>query len=206
MCERFDRLAGVNFGDVPTWIGSGVALIVGIVGIVYGVLGYRQASKSNRIAGEARDKAAEANQIAEAANLLSAEANTLAARTAAAQEEDWFVDWTAQWDSKSSAMVLVNTGSHEAGDVAVTFSADEIHGTFSGNSSVPAGEFLVVPAEEVMVKRGLHDAERAASAAAMRSAGIGYVGARYKATLKVTVRWRTGLGFPASRELELAVN
>lgn len=205
-----DSIWTVAIGDAATWVAAAVALIAGAAGVLFGVLGYRQAKQANekaeaanRIAADALGQAAKANEIAEHANQLSEEANTVSSRSVAQQEEDWFVDWRIQWNAEESSVALINTGSKDARQPTVTVSGNNIHDFFDDYRDVLPGASIGVPLPQIRDQRAQHASQKAAVAAELRQAGLVYIEGSFHTELKVTIRWKTGLGFPQSRELEL---
>lgn len=201
-------------GDIATWVGVVVAAVLGVVGIFTGVVGQRSAKNANekaevanRIAAEALGESRIANKIAEHANNLSDQANVVAERGAAKHEEDWFVDWAIQWDENTAELTLTNTGRDRANQPSVTVAGDEIHDVFDAfERPVLSGERVEIPLPQVVKKRDQHGIDADIAVEGMRRSGIAYVPSGFHTILKVTIRWKTGLGFPQSRELTIEVD
>lgn len=127
-----------------------------------------------------------------------------AKRTAARDEESWFVDWTPSWDGAEARLVLVNTGSDTAKDTRVTVSAkDQLHHAGLRLGDVAAGAPAVVELPDIDAMRREHDARQRGKLQRFHAAGIAAFPTDFKTTLKVTIGWKTGLGFPKSDELQV---
>lgn len=192
--------------------------IVGVLGVIVGVVGLflaarangvaKQANKhsktANDIAAQALGKATEANQIAKGANHLSEESNSLVRRSVAQQEEDWLVDWEGEWNKYTVTLTLANTGRDPAHDVSGVIKGQDFHHVWKWADAVESGGNLTVDLPEIGEKRTAHDEREARRVAETRSSGfILTFQHAYRLPVVVAIRWRTGEGFPASKEIEI---
>lgn len=158
------------------------------------------AEAANMIATGAVAKADEANKIAKDANELSEKANGLVARSVAQQEEGWFVEWAINWDEDHATLTLANQGLNTAREVTFVVVGDGFsYRSGPDNPDVPAGETYDVEIPQIMENRSTHEAERRQ---VMSQSPWMILGSYYVDTT-VTVRWRTGQGFPGTQKLEI---
>jgi hypothetical protein len=200
----------VDVGDVATWVGSGVALLAGVSGLIFGVLANKRAERANeiaeranRIAAEAVGKAAEANEIAEDANQLGSEANAIARRALAQQTDYSVVDWTVKWEPKSGALRVVNDGDDPACEVVVLIRGDEVRET-RHYDRIEADDTILIDLPQVREQINQATANSLSRFERMRDSG-GPVAfpSKGKAVLKVTVAWKSELGVPQTREFDI---
>lgn len=198
---------------VMEWVGIAVSGLLGVGGFVSGLVGNRRAQQANklaqaanRIAESAVSRADEANQIAGHANELSEESNSIVRRQSAQQEEDWFVEWKEQWETKPAILTLVNRGRDSARHVSVTIAGDSVHRVVERNDDILPGEKVVLTLPELLEERRAFYETSRARTARMAAKGITTWGGRFQAELKVTVRWRTGEGVAKQQIFELQLS
>ena len=165
------------------------------------------AKAANRIAEDALGKAASANEIAVRANQISEDANALVGRSVSLQEEDWYVDWSPSWDQDQATLNLTNTGRDCARDISVVIVGEGglhyIH--VSDGLPVEAGMPLILAIPDVAQRRVEHDNSDWTRVRAMRSANIITTTSMFAMTVTATIHWRTGLGFPGTKTMEIKV-
>lgn len=186
-----------------------ITILVAAAGVVVSVLAYlaakqanQEAESANGIAREALAKAVEANQIAERANQLSKDANTFAGRSVAQQEEGWLVDWAVTWNKDRVGLGLVNTGSDKAFQVAVVIQGDDLHQIWGGETALGPGEDVLIPVAQ-FGEENLRHLRAVWQQGHMGADGLPPEHLRFTKPLTITIRWRTGLGFPESTKLEV---
>lgn len=192
---------------------AGVVVALGAGGVALRALGTAKnanslAQKSNKlskgansIATDALGQAAEANNIAQDANKLGEDANALAKRAVLQQDEDWYVNWTLQWDEKDATLKLRNLGARTAHDLTVIITNGEVHHVSEGLGDVNPGLEIFFEVPEIPQYRELRgqiiryrQRNLARKSQIMTSYSWAY-------ECKIIIRWRTGAGFPASMEL-----
>ncbi|MCU1508401.1 MAG: anthranilate phosphoribosyltransferase [Glaciihabitans sp.] len=196
------------------WIGIAVAFLVGAIGWIFaGVANSRAkaantaAGESNRIAKEAVEKADQANLIAKDANQLSEDANALVGRSVAAQTEDWHVDWRAEWNEAGSLVILKNRGRDAALDASATVSAKlpdkRVYAVEKWPDGVLPNTDVTLMVTDVLDARTRHEIRSAEIMDANHGSSVFVVPGSFLLVLKISVRWRTGEGFPRDQEIEL---
>jgi hypothetical protein len=165
----------VGIGDWATWVATIIAFCTGVAGFVLGLLGYRQARQ----------------------------ANALAARNAARAEESWFVDWHVTWNPDLAVLVLTNRGSNAAIDTSVTVAGPYIHEVRDGWPQVGGDQNIDIPLPVIPTQRAQYIAEQDARFTRNLELNVVSPGTTFVAPLKVTVRWKTGLGSPADKTFDI---
>ena len=196
--------------DIPVWVGVAVTFVVGVGGwVTAGIANARakaanvEAAKSNAIAVGAVEKAEQANRIAADANRLSEDANALVGRSVAAQTEDWHVDWWAEWNAASASLELKNRGRDAARDASVTIVGEGVYVVEKWPEGVAPNADAVVLVASVLDLRAQKEARNARIIEGNRSSSVAIIPSPFSVTLSVSVRWRTGEGFPGGQQLEV---
>jgi hypothetical protein len=200
----------MDLGDVPSWVAIAASALLGIAGLVVAGASNRRAKRANDHAKEANEiarkavvRAEESNRIAEKANKFSENSNSLYRRQVAQQEENWFVQWEAKWDPKSSMLAFVNKGSDTAIKPTFVVTGDELHEFAKGVEDVPPGKEVFIALDEVAKKRDakIEGDRRRAS----RPSNIIWVPGAFKYDAKAVIRWNSGLGNVAEQTIELTL-
>jgi hypothetical protein len=189
------------------WIGIAVALVVGAIGWIFAGVANSRAKAANTAAAESNRLAKEAVEKADQANRIAEDANTLVGRSVAAQTEDWHVDWRAEWNKAGSLVVLKNRGRDAALDASVTVSAKiskhSVYAVEKWPEGVPPNTDVTVMVNDVLEARRLHETKAAQIMNANRTSRVAWIPGPFLIVLKISVRWRTGEGFPRDQEIEL---
>lgn len=199
--------------DLAAWLGIAVAIVVGAIGWVFaGVANSRvraankEAAKSNLLAEQAVLKAELANRIAQDANKLREAANSLAARSIAAQNEDWHVDWQVAWNKSTVRVVLKNLGRDAAHDVSVTIAGGGVYVVETWPDGVPASTDVAVNMNQGPFALPAQRLRENSRKVMLKGDWHGPPLPPLDVNLEVSIRWRTGMGFPKSQDLEVRVN
>lgn len=191
-------------------LGLFVAFGVGIWSLTFAKSANGKAQKANElaktansIAAQALAQAAESNQIAEDANRLSEEANTFAQRAIAQQEEDWFVNWRPEWNGENNTLTLRNTGAKTARDLTVVVTSGPVHHVSNGLGDVEASSEVVFEVPEIGEHRVERDAQISQENMALLAFGKYSTDPYWRQKAKIMVRWKSELGFPDHKLIEM---
>ena len=188
----------MNEAELLTIIGFVVSASLGAVGWIF-------AGVANRRAKEAVEKADHANRIAEDANKLSEEANKLVGRSVAAQTEDWFVDWRVEWNYASASVVLKNRGDKAALQASAIIVGEGVYKREEWPNDVAPNTDEVIQIPQIIEQRTAKASRNVQVVENMSASGFSFAPRSFRLELSISIRWRTGEGFPRDKDLNLVV-
>jgi hypothetical protein len=201
-----------QIGDIASWIGTAIALAAALLGWRTAVNAGRRAKASNAIAEKANgiaeralSRVEDANGIAEHANKISEEANDLVQKSAAQQAELWTVDWAPKWNRDSALVVLRNTGADVAYQLNVTLDGEKLH-RIDDLGDVRDGHEVTLNVHEIIQVRADHDANAERQMERNRTSSIAIIPGPLQYRLKLSLKWKTGLGQQQNETINLTIH
>jgi hypothetical protein len=184
----------MDWTDGPGTV-SAVVAVLALIGTFVGfLLTLRKSGDAAASAASAHRSETRANEARDRAADALVRANELAEVATVREDEDWFVEWRAKWDSHTSVLTLTNWGKDPARAPSATITAEDLHRVVGPGADVAPQAALEIELPEIRERRHRYGSESDAAVRDMQAAGIFYAPASFFTDIKVVVRWRTGQG------------